>query len=69
MIIKFAVKCSEGLLSLLSQDYEQLRDEGVSDQEILEIIAPASLGKFTNTMADSVKVDMEHAMADAAAMG
>lgn len=55
-IISFAVQCVEAPLTLSESDYDQVRDQGVTDEELMEIIALAALGKYLDTLADSLKM-------------
>jgi alkylhydroperoxidase/carboxymuconolactone decarboxylase family protein YurZ len=36
-----------------------VRAEGVSDEEIVEIIALAALGNYLDTLADALRVDVD----------
>ncbi|MBX3059601.1 MAG: hypothetical protein KF770_24380 [Anaerolineae bacterium] len=61
VIIEFAVKCSQSPQGLVAEDYEQVREQGVSDDELLQIIFLAALGNFNDTLADSVKAEPDAA--------
>ncbi len=58
-IIKFAQKCALNPQSLTKEDYDGVRDQGVSDEELMEIIGLAALGNFADTLADAVKIDVD----------
>ena len=58
-IIKFAQKCALDPQSLVKADYDTVRDQGVSDEELMEIIGLAALGNFLDTLADAVKIDVD----------
>jgi uncharacterized peroxidase-related enzyme len=58
-IVKFAQKCARDRANLGEADYESVRAQGVSEQEILEIIALAALANFLNTVADSLKLQID----------
>jgi uncharacterized peroxidase-related enzyme len=58
-IVEFAQKCARDRADLSEADYEKLRVEGVTEKEILEIIALAALGNFLNTFTDSLKLQAE----------
>jgi uncharacterized peroxidase-related enzyme len=62
-IVKFAQKCARDRAHLSDADYESVRVQGVSDQEILEIIALAALANFLNTIADSLKLEIDDPIA------
>ena len=58
-IVTFAVKCATDRLNLTDEDYERVRAQGVSDQELTEIIALAALGNYGDTLADSLKIEVD----------
>ncbi len=58
-IIKFAQKCALEPQNLVQEDYTTVRDQGVSDEELMEIIGLAALGNFADTLADAVKIDVD----------
>ena len=62
VIVKFAKKCAMDRASLGDQDFEELRQQGISDAEIMEVISLAALTNYLNTIADSLKVDVEDAI-------
>jgi uncharacterized peroxidase-related enzyme len=62
-IVRFAQKCARDRAHLSAADYESVRVQGVSDQEILEIIALAALANFLNTIADSLKLEIDDPIA------
>ena len=64
-IVAFAKKCATDRLNLVDEDYESVREQGVSDAEMVEIIALAALGNFLDTIADSLKLDLDEAIAQA----
>lgn len=55
VIIEFALKCALNPQGLEAADYELVREQGVSDEELIQIIFLAALGNFNDTMADSLK--------------
>lgn len=67
-IVKFAQKCARDRQHLEDADFDSVRAQGVTEQEILEIIALAALGNFLNTIADSLKVELDDAIGQALAM-
>jgi uncharacterized peroxidase-related enzyme len=62
-IMKFAQKCARDRADLSDADYEGVRTQGVSEEEILEIIALAALANFLNTIADSLKLEIDDPIA------
>ena len=64
-IIDFALKVSEDPQSLVAEDYERVRDQGVTDEELVEIILIAAIGKYNDTLADALKVEVEPMVSEA----
>jgi uncharacterized peroxidase-related enzyme len=64
-IIDFAVKVSQRTRMLERADFERLREEGVTDGEIVEIIIIAAMGNFNDTVADALQVDVDNMIAEA----
>jgi uncharacterized peroxidase-related enzyme len=64
-IVKFAQKCAGNPLDLGAADYDAVRQQGVGDEEIVEIITLAALGNFLDTLADSLKLEVDSVIADA----
>ena len=58
-IIRFALQCAFNPQGLTAADYEQVREQGVSDDELAQIIFLAALGNFNDTIADSFKIEVE----------
>lgn len=56
-IIRFAVKCALEPLTLTEADYNRVRDYGISEQELVEIIFWASIAMAGDTFADAAKLD------------
>jgi uncharacterized peroxidase-related enzyme len=55
-IIKFAVRCALDPQSLAEADYDRVRDQGVSDEELVEIIGWAAIAMYNDTISDSMKL-------------
>jgi uncharacterized peroxidase-related enzyme len=64
VIIQFALKVNDGPQSLVAEDYERVRLQGVSNAELLEIILIAATGRFNDTMADALKIDVDKLIAE-----
>jgi uncharacterized peroxidase-related enzyme len=64
-IIEFAVKASRNPQGLLPEDYERVRAEGVTDEELVEVIFIAALGKYFDTLADALKIEVDPEVAQA----
>ncbi len=58
-IIKFALKCAENSSSLTEADYDHVREQGVSDEELTEIIALSALGVYLVILAGGLKVEVD----------
>jgi uncharacterized peroxidase-related enzyme len=63
-IIAFALKVSHDPLAIDAQDFERLRDQGITDEEIVEIALNAAGATFFDILADSLKVQVEPAVAE-----
>lgn len=59
-IIRFAVKCALEPLTLVEADYDRVRDQGISEQELVEIIFWAAYAMLNDTWADAAKLDDPH---------
>lgn len=64
-IVQFAQRAAMDPQALGQADYEDVRGQGVSDSEILEIIALAALGNYLDTVADAMKIDVDTVIAEA----
>ena len=64
-IVSFAVKCAMDPQGLAAGDYDAVRRQGVSDEEIIEVISLAGLGNYLDTMADALKVEVDSVIRDA----
>jgi uncharacterized peroxidase-related enzyme len=58
-IIQFALKCALDPQQLAAEDYDRVRDQGVSDEEIVEIIFIAAIANFSDTLADALKIEVD----------
>ncbi|HIF10173.1 MAG TPA: hypothetical protein EYQ81_10260 [Sneathiellales bacterium] len=66
-IVKFAEKCAAAPHSLTDGDYDAVRSQGVSDEEIVEIVTLAALGNYLDTIADALKLEVDDMIAQALA--
>ena len=66
-IIQFSIKCAKQPQELVAADYQAVRDQGVSDDELVEIIGLAALGNAADTLADAMKVDVDDMITQALA--
>ncbi len=58
-IVRFGVKAAMSPNDITEADYEKLRNMGISDSEIVEIVALAGLGVYLNIVADALKIDVD----------
>lgn len=58
-IVRFAKKCATSPATLTEHDYNRVRDEGVSEEEIIEIVSLAALGNYLDTLADALQIDID----------
>jgi uncharacterized peroxidase-related enzyme len=58
-IIDFALKVTKDPQGLVAADYDNLRDQGVSDDEIVEIIVIAANSVFVDILADALQIEVE----------
>lgn len=62
-MILFALKCSRNPQALGTGDYEELRDVGLNESEIVELVAMAGLAVYANIMADATGVEADEMFA------
>jgi alkylhydroperoxidase family enzyme len=58
-IIEFALKVSHDPQGLVAEDYDRVREQGITDEELVEIILIAAIGNYTDTLADALKIEVE----------
>ena len=58
-IVKFAVKCAQDPTNLAGADYDRVREQGISDEELMEIIALSALGVYLDILADAMKIEVD----------
>jgi alkylhydroperoxidase family enzyme len=58
-ILHFAVKCSRNPQSLTDEDYETLRQHGLKQSEIVELIAMSALAVYANIIADATAMEAD----------
>ena len=59
MTIQFALKVARAPKSLVREDYDALRAQGVSDDELVELVHIAALGSAGDVLADALKIEVE----------
>jgi uncharacterized peroxidase-related enzyme len=55
-IIKFAILCAVSPHDLTQESYDRLRDHGISDEEMVEIIGWSAVAMFHDTLSDALKL-------------
>jgi uncharacterized peroxidase-related enzyme len=58
-IVRLAVKAGTEPKSLVKADYDLLRGNGLSDEEIIEIVAMSAFARYAITVADALKLDVD----------
>jgi uncharacterized peroxidase-related enzyme len=66
--IQFALKVARSPKALVREDYDELRAQGVSDEELVEIIQLAALGSSGDVMADALKIEVDAAVTEGLAL-
>jgi uncharacterized peroxidase-related enzyme len=64
-IIEFAIKASHDPQGLVAQDYQRVREHGVTDEELTEIILVVAIAQYADTLADALKIEVEPMVAEA----
>lgn len=64
-IIEFAVKTAKYPQSLVPADYENLRKQGVSNDEIVQIMHVVGLAVYADILTDALKVEVDPALLEA----
>ncbi len=57
--IEFALKVAKSPKALTREDYDALRDLGVTDDELVEVILLAAQGSSGDVLADALKVEVD----------
>jgi uncharacterized peroxidase-related enzyme len=64
-IIRFAVKCATKPQTLVEADYDRVREQGISEEEMVEIVIIAAAANYFDTIADALKVPVDAMIAEA----
>ncbi|MCL4295560.1 MAG: peroxidase-related enzyme [Anaerolineae bacterium] len=64
-IIEFSLKVAHDPRGLVAEDYERLREQGITDEELVEIILIAAQGSFNDILADALKIKVDAPVAEA----
>ncbi len=55
-VIRFAVKCATDARDLKYRDYDGLRKQGLTDEDIAELVTMSAFSVYVNTIASGMKV-------------
>ena len=58
-MVKFALKCSRDPQSVTESDYESLREHGLNQSEIMEIVAMSAFAVYANIIADATAMESD----------
>jgi alkylhydroperoxidase family enzyme len=58
-IVLFGLKCSRNPQSLTESDYQRLRQHGLKQSEIMELIAMSAFAVYANIIADATAMDQD----------
>lgn len=64
-IIEYALKVSNDAQGLMPEDYGQVRAQGVTDAELVEITLIAAIGNLNDALADALKIEVDSAVTEA----
>jgi uncharacterized peroxidase-related enzyme len=65
--LQFALKVARSPKALVREDYDDLRAQGLSEEELVEIIQLAAMASSGDVLADALKVDVDRAVSEALA--
>ena len=63
-IIAFALKAARHAQEMEARDFDRLREQGVTDEEIMEILLVAAMSRYTNTLSDALEIDVDSAVSE-----
>lgn len=64
-IVRFALMACHSPKELTREDFDRLHDQGLSDEEIVEIAFLAAFGQLNDILADTMQVDVDELFAAA----
>jgi uncharacterized peroxidase-related enzyme len=64
-IIKFAVKCANDPMNLSEADYDRVREQGISEEELMEIVGLSALGVYLIILANGMKIEVDSVIQEA----
>jgi uncharacterized peroxidase-related enzyme len=66
--IQFALKIARSSKSLVREDYDAVRAQGVSEEELVELIHLAAMASSGDILADALKIEVDPAVSEALAI-
>lgn len=66
-IIEFSLKVAKDPQGLVREDYDLLRNQGITDEEIIEIIMVSALSVYVDVLADALQIEVEEPVTSALA--
>ena len=63
-VVAFAVKCATAAQDLDASDYAAVRDAGLTEKELVEVVAIAALANYLDTIADAFKLEVDTVFKD-----
>ena len=66
--IQFALKIARSSKSLVREDYDAVRAQGVSEEELVELIHLAAMASSGDVLADALKIEVDPAVSEALAI-
>jgi uncharacterized peroxidase-related enzyme len=64
VIIAFALKAARHAQEMGAEDFDRLREQGITDEEIMEILLVAAMSRYTNTLSDALRIDVDSAITE-----
>ena len=58
-MIEFALKVAKHPQDLIRADYDKLRDQGITEEEIVEIIVVAAVSAYNDIVADALQIEVD----------
>jgi alkylhydroperoxidase family enzyme len=58
-IIQFALKAADHAQDLTAEDYERVREQGITDEELMEIIHVVAVANYFDTLSDATKIQVD----------
>ena len=59
------MKAGTDPINLTEVDYDRVREQGVSDEELMDIVALSAWATFADRMAESLKIELDSVFVEA----